>query len=169
MTTLAFRVRKILMALLLAVVLATSACAEEQTRWDQAQQESSQTQVATSDESIAGSAFNRFFPEADGDFDLTYTQEKEGFAEAVLERDGTEVAFLSVFDTVNNPEAAEKFQDSSEELAGYPVVDVGSNGTAILVEDRFQVQVRSSDASFSRFDREDWLQRFDLDGLSQLE
>lgn len=163
------KIGRILVAMLLLAVLAVTGCSEEPTRWDQAQQESSQNQSATSRESVSGGSLNKFFPEADGEFDLTYTQEKTGFAEAALERGGDEVARLSISDTVNNPQAVEKFQQSSEELAGYPVTDVGSNGTALLVNNRFQVQVRSVNQSFSRFDREDWLQKFDLDGLSRLQ
>lgn len=162
------RIRTVFPNLILALILVLlSACQQEQTRWDSAQQ-TSQSTPATSDESVAGGSFNAFFPSVEGDFDLVYTQEKTGFAEAKLKKGGKDVALLSISDTTNNPDARTKFQTSSEVLAGYPVADVGSQGTALLVADRYQVQVRSSDSSFSRFDREDWLQKFDLDGLSKL-
>lgn len=163
------RFRRGLLALVLLFgVLFVAACGQEQpTRWDDAQQ-NTEDQPATSEESLAGSDFNALFPDTEGSFDLVYTQEKTGFVEASLKKDGIEVALLSISDTVNNPDARQKFAESSEVLAGFPVADVGSKGTAVLVADRFQVQVRSVDDSFSRFDREDWLQKFDLDGLSQL-
>jgi hypothetical protein len=51
-------------------------------------------------------------------------------------------------------------------VAGYPAAAIGSQGTGILVAERFQVQVRSTDASFTESDRETWLGRFDLNRLS---
>ncbi len=163
------RIPSIVLLLLLGFVLGACVKQQQPTRWDSAQQQSAQNQPATVDESLPGSAFNTFFPSAEGEFDITYTQEKQGFAQAKLKKGGQEMALLSISDTRNNPEATEKFNNSAETLQGYPVVDVGSKGTAILVADRFQVQVRSSTDAFTQFDREDWLKQFDLDGLSQLE
>lgn len=84
---------------------------------------------------------------------MVFTQEKSGFAEAVLKQDGEDVATLAVFDTVSNPDAAAKYADSDETVAGYPAVAVGANGLAILVADRFQVQVRALNDDFARDDR----------------
>jgi hypothetical protein len=75
---------------------------------------------------------------------------------------------LAVFDTVSNPDAATKYADSRNSVAGYPAAAVGANGLAILVADRFQVQVRAITDEFSEVDRETWLQAFDLDGLAAL-
>lgn len=158
------------LCILLAGLFFTACAKEEQpTRWQKAQQDSAANQPATSEQSLPGSSFNPFFPTAQDTYDIVYTQEKTGFAEARLRKDGKGVALLSIFDTVNNPDAAAKYQQSTETLAGYPVVDIGSKGTGILVANRFQVQVRSTDDSFSRFDREDWLQNFDLNGLAGLQ
>ncbi|MBX3014656.1 MAG: hypothetical protein KF832_24260 [Caldilineaceae bacterium] len=117
---------------------------------------------------LAGSAFNPFFPKDQGDYDVFYTQEKEGFAQAQLNEKGVEVATLSIADTANNLSALEKFKQSTEEISGYPAAAVGALGTAILVADRFQVQVRSKDAAFTAADRADWLAQFDLAGLAAL-
>jgi hypothetical protein len=117
---------------------------------------------------VPGSAFNKLFPKAEGGFDLVYTQEKEGFAQAKLEKDGQEVATLSISDTATNPDAVSKYQQSREKIAGYPAVEVGNLGTGILVADRFQVQVRSKDDTFTQSDRAAWIARFDLDGLARL-
>jgi hypothetical protein len=118
---------------------------------------------------LPGGEFNQFFPESEGEFERIFDQEKEGFAQAKLVKEGYDVATLSVSDTAANPDAAQKFAQSSEEIAGYPAVAVGSKGTAILVADRFQVQIRSLDDSFTQADRAKWLAKFDLTGLAQLE
>jgi hypothetical protein len=117
---------------------------------------------------VAGGAFNPFFPKTEGDFAVVYTQEKAGFAEAKLNRQGEEVATLAVADTATNPSAVEKFKTSRQQIAGYPAVAVGANGTALLVADRFQVQVRSKNDTFTAQDRAEWLAKFDLSGLAGL-
>jgi hypothetical protein len=143
-------------------------CQKEESRWDQAHQES-QGQSAVSAESEAGSSFNKFFPKVEAPFDLVYKQEKTGFAEASLKHEGKEVAILSISDTRNNPESADKYKESSEKLGEYPLARVGSQGTGVLVADRFQVQARSMDPAFGETERKAWLERFDLSGLSQLQ
>ena len=85
-----------------------------------------------------------------------------------MKAEGKEIAILSISDTVNNPSAAAKFQDSTTKIGGYPAVTQGSSGTAVLVGDRYQVKIRSKDASFSESDRQAWLSKFDLRGLSKL-
>jgi hypothetical protein len=152
----------------IVVTLMLSACTPEAaSRWATIQ-EASEGQRATAQEALAGGEFNKFFPESRGAFEVVYTQEKIGFAEANLKEDGVDVATLAIFDTVSNPAAADKYTESSEELEGYPLVAVGSNTNAILVAERFQVQVRSRIDDFSEDDRKEWLAEFDLDGLAAL-
>jgi hypothetical protein len=165
----AFKSRRVWLLAVLCVLVLLVGCGKKETRWDSAQEQSANNQPATSDESVAGGSFNKFFPAEEEGFEVIFTQEKTGFAQAKLKNDGTDVAQLSITDTVNNPEAAEKYAESSETLAGFPLAAIGSKGTGILVADRYQVQVRSLDDSFTEFDRDDWLQKFDLDGLSQLQ
>jgi hypothetical protein len=117
---------------------------------------------------LPGGVFNKFFPADEGDFEVVYTQEKNGFSQAKLSRGGQDVAILSVFDTVNNPATLEKFQNSGQTIAGYPAISSGNLGTAILIADQFQVQVRSTDDSFGQPDREEWLSKFNLHGLENL-
>jgi hypothetical protein len=156
----------------LALALAACSSQQEPSRWENAQQESTegQSDQAAAGEVVPGSQFNQLFPreaaESEG-YSFTYTQEKEGFAEASLSRDGAVVALLSVSDTMTNPAAAEKYQDSSSMIAGYPAYQ-SENITAILVVDRFQVQAFSEADSFTASDREAWLQQFDLEGLAAL-
>jgi hypothetical protein len=153
---------------MILLLLAAAGCEQAPSRWDEVQQES-RGKPAVAKESQAGSAFNRFFPKVEAPFDLVYKQEKTGFVEASLKQDGKEVAVLTISDTTNNPEAAEKFKDSSENLGEYPLAPVGSRGTGLLVAGRYQVQVRSMDESFTEEDRREWLEKFDLTGLSQLQ
>jgi hypothetical protein len=116
-----------------------------------------------------GSAFNEFFPEGTGsDFDVTYTQEKEGFAEVKLSQKGTEMAKISISDTVTNLTARSKFEGSKEQVSGFPLVAQGKKAHVVLVGDRYQVKVMSRDDSFTDADRKAWLGKVDLKGLSSL-
>jgi hypothetical protein len=132
------------------------------------QQETRRNQPAVAREAVAGGEFNKLFPKPDGDFDIVYTQEKAGFSQAVLKKGGNELATLSIFDTVSNPEAAGNYKDATMQLQGYPMIDIGEQGTGVLVGDRFQVQIRSKDANFDKAQRQDWLPRFDLANLERL-
>lgn len=160
--------RKILAPLLLSLLLLVTACAQEApSRFDQAQQQSSQQKSgqAVVKDATQGGEFNKFFPAAGDGYQRVYTQEKKGTAQAKLKKDGKEVATLTIFDTKSNPAAAAKFQQSTKKVAGYPAVTVGNTQSSLLVNNRYQVTVRSTEPSF---DREAWLQKFNLNGLSQL-
>jgi hypothetical protein len=155
---------------LLVLVLLTGlpGCYREPSRWDQKQEETRRNQPAVDREAVAGGEFNKMFPKADGDFDIVYTQEKAGFAQAVLKKGGNEVATLSIFDTVSNPDAADNYKSATMKLAGFPMIDIGEQGSGVLVGDRFQAQVRSKDANFDKAQRQEWLAKFDLANLQQL-
>jgi hypothetical protein len=163
--------RKLLFSLVLSIALLITSCAQQApSRFDQAQQESTaKNSSAVVKESEAGSSFNRFFPNPNNGYERVYTQEKKGFAEAKLTKDGKEVAVMAISDTLNNPTALAKFQSSTTKIAGYPAVNQGNTGTAVLVADRFQVKVLSRDPAFTESDRQTWLSKFDLRGLSQLQ
>ena len=166
------RLRKVLVSFVLVTLLLLTSCTSQPpSRFEQAQQEStqgSQRYQAVAKEAVGGSSFNQFFP-ANGDgYQRVYTQEKKGFAQAKLKKDGKEIAMLSISDTISNPSAADKFKKGSEKIGGYLAVDQGSTGTAVLVGDRFQVKVLSRDPSFTESDRQDWLEKFDLNGLANL-
>jgi hypothetical protein len=165
------RIRVRVFCLLIGVLLVLGTACSKKTSPKPASGETPQAQTiiqpATAKEALAGGTFNKFFPQASEGFKITYTQEKVGFAEAKLEdANGKELATLSVFDTVSNPSAAEKYQQATEKLQGYPMVAVGENGTAILIAKRLQVQVRSKETSFDVNARQTWLQKFDLAGLA---
>ncbi|ACB53085.1 unknown [Crocosphaera subtropica ATCC 51142] len=165
-----FKIRQGFTVFALSILLLLTSCATQApSRFDQAQQESTQRgSSAVVKESESGGSFNQFFPPSGGGYERVYTQEKKGFAEAKLKKDGKEVAMLAISDTLNNPSAAKKFEKSTQMIGGYPAVSQGSTGTAVLVGDRFQVKVLSRDPAFSEGDRQAWLEKFDLNGLAQL-
>jgi len=164
------RSSRVLVPLFVSLSLVTVACTPQApSRYDQVQKETSQKgSTAVSKEAVNGSQFNRYFPKSGNGFSVVPTQEKKGFAEHKVNKGGKNVAVLSINDTVSNPEAAQKFQNSSAQIAGFPTVEQGSTGTAVLVGDRFQVKAQSRDSSFTQQDRKAWLQKFDLNGLSTL-
>ncbi len=125
---------------------------------------------STSKEALEGKEFNKFFPKASAPFDMVAKQDKKGVSLYELKKDGKVVAELSITDTVSTPETRDKYKTSTEKIGNYPAAPDGSLGTAVLVADRFQVKVRTLPRRrcFSKEDREEWLKKFDLDGLAKL-
>ena len=118
-------------------------------------------------EAISGSTLNKAFPEAGDGYKLTFTQEKDGFAQAELSKGGAKAATLSISDTAANPAARDKFKTASRRIEGYPAAAGGSMGTAVLAE-RYQVQARSLAPAFTEADREAWLAKFKLAELAAI-
>lgn len=162
--------RKFLVAFFLTSCLLLTSCGQQATsRFDQAQQDStSKGASAVVRESQSGGNFNRYFPKSGGGYERVYSQEKQGFAQAKLKKDGQEIAILSISDVLNNSSTVDKFQGSSSQIGGYPAISQGSTGTVVLVGDRYQVKIRSKNSAFTESDREKWLDKFDLRGLSKL-
>ncbi|MBE9183582.1 hypothetical protein IQ270_02285 [Microcoleus sp. LEGE 07076] len=177
--------RRILAPFLISVLLLVTSCGQTQapSRWDQAQQESTQkpgsAKQTKADKStaqnqnlpkkaVAGGKLNKYFPSSGGGFDRVFAQEKSGFAEAKLNKGGKNVAMLSINDIAGNPSAGAKFKQSTKKIGGYPAVSQGANITAVLVANRYQVKVQSRDPSFSASDREAWLSKFNLGGLASV-
>jgi hypothetical protein len=160
--------RKFFLVFCSVTLLLLTAChSAPPSRYDTVQQESTQRgATAVVRESSSGGSFNRFFPSAADGYKRVYTQEKKGFAEAKLSKDGKQVAVMSISDTLNTPTARDKFASSTSNIAGYPAVEQGKTGTALLVADRFQVKVLSRDPSFTPEDRTSWLERFKLNELA---
>ncbi|AVH70376.1 hypothetical protein [Nostoc sp. 'Lobaria pulmonaria (5183) cyanobiont'] len=165
-----YRGRRVVAALLLSVVLLTTACsAKTPGRFDQAQKESTQQKrgQAVTKTATQGSEFNKLFPDAGDGYQRVYTQEKKGFAEAKLKKGGKDIALLSISDTSSIPSAAAKFSKSTKKIGGYPAIEVGKTQTAILVG-KYQVKALSRDPSFTASDRADWLEKFNLNRLANL-
>jgi hypothetical protein len=164
------RGRRVVAALLLSVVLLTTACSPKTPgRFDQTQKESTQQKrgQAVAKTATQGSEFNKLFPDAGDGYQLVYSQEKKGFAEAKLKKGGKDIALLSISDTTSLPDAAAKFSKSTKQIGGYPAIEVGKTQTAILVG-KYQVKALSRDSSFTASDRADWLEKFNLNGLAKL-
>src|SRR5262245_59080163 len=128
------------------VLLALSAvgCPPINTKYSAAE---TRTGPAVSKDAFEGKEFNRYFPKAEGDFDVVFDQEKKGASIASLKKGGLTgetVATLSITDTISEPEAKDKFKDSTEKLEGFPVGSESKLETCVLVNDRFQVKVRSA-------------------------
>ncbi|MBE8992732.1 hypothetical protein [Nostoc sp. LEGE 12450] len=164
------RGRRVAAALLLSVLLLTTACSPKTPgRFDQAQKESTQQKrgQAVAKNATQGSEFNKFFPKASDGYQGVYTQEKKGFANLKLKKGGKDMALLSISDTTSTPNAAAKFSKSTKKIGGYPAIEVGKTQTAILVG-KYQVKAISSNPSFTASDRADWLEKFNLNALANL-
>lgn len=162
---------RFLMTVVLAAVLASApaGCRKETSRWEAADQATRGATDAVSEGAVDGSVFNRFFPQQEGDYDLVFKQEKQGFAQASLQQNGEELAVLSVMDTRSNPAARDKFSNAADAVAGYPLVEAGERTHALLVANRFQVQIQSVDPAFGKSARREWLGRFNLAGIAEIE
>ena len=171
--------------ILLPLIFVSGACFsnESNSRWANAQRESTQgnrtaatpqnqqtapNNPARSSKPLPGGSFNKFFPAASDGYTTVAAQEKEGFAEYKLKKDGKDMAMLAISDTVTNPEAAQKFKESTKQIGGYPAMEQGKTITSVLVDNRFQVKVISRNPAFTQKDREAWLQKFDLKGIAGL-
>ncbi|MFL0605791.1 hypothetical protein [Cylindrospermopsis raciborskii] len=164
------RGRRILASLLLCILLLTTACAAKApSRFDAVQQESTKQKSgqAVSKNATQGSKLNAFFPKSEDGYSRVYTQEKKGFSEANLKKDGKVIAQLAISDTTSTPGTASKYANSTKTIDGYPAVELGKTQTSVLVG-KYQVKVISKDPLFNASEREDWIEKFDLDGLSKL-
>ncbi len=110
--------------------------------------------------------FNKFFPkDGEGGYARVFTADKEGYAEAKLQKDGKDVATITVSDADQNPEAKTRFATATEKLSGYPVTTLGKNQTSILVKDRYLV--KCSSPTLDHDARKAIIEKFDLKGLAQ--
>jgi len=113
-------------------------------------------------------ALGPFFPQTGSGFTVEPVQEQAGYAEASLKMELTEVARLSIRDAAQDPATLAAFNNSAAQIGGYPMLETGSGGTAILVANRFLVGVQAVAPDFAQTDREYWLQQFNLAGLAGL-
>jgi hypothetical protein len=160
-----------LVPIVLSLTLLVTACSSEPSKYDQVQKDTTgfRAPAAVDKKAEQGGTFNKFFPESQAGYEVVPSQEKKGFAEYKLKQDGTTLAMLTINDTISLPTAADKYQNATETIAGYPAVNQGTTATGLLVNNRYQVKVLSRDPAFTQEDRIAWLQKFDLNGLAQLE
>ncbi len=156
--------------ILICLVLLVTACTSAPNKYDQVQKDTTGfgKPAAVAKQAEKGGTFNQFFPKSEGEFDVVPSQEKKGFAQYKLKRNGTTLAMLTINDTTGLPTATAKYNDATDTIAGYPAVNQGTTGMGLLVNGRYQVKVLSRDPSFTPADRAEWLQKFDLEGLSKL-
>lgn len=117
---------------------------------------------------INGPAFNPLFPKLFTGEQLVFTQEKRGFSQARLKEGETTKALLSISDVLTSPSTRAKFSGAKLELQSWPLVDQGTQASALLVADRFQVKVIGQGAGLTADDRHDLLNAFDLKALAAL-
>jgi hypothetical protein len=164
------RQKRIFAALLLSVLLLTSACSSKPpSRFDQVQQESTKQKKgqAVVKDATQGSKLNTFFPSSGDGYDRVYTQEKKGFSGANLKKGGKVLAELAISDTSSTPGTASGYANSTKKIGGYPAKELGKTKTSVLVN-KYQVSVISKDPTFTASDRAAWIEKFNLAGLSKL-
>ncbi len=152
----------------LSLALLLLACGKDEpksTRWAEAGAAAvAQTATAPTASAAATGSLNRYFPkDGDGGYKRVFTADKEGYAEAKLQKDGKDVATLTIADTNTAPEAREKFKGASEKIEAFPLMKVGNNQSSALIKDRFQVKVSSPTLDHEA--RKAILATFDLKGL----
>lgn len=157
-------------ALLVVTLALAAACKKDEpksTRWDDAAAALATAPVNTA-ERVHGDDLNKFFPAdgVDGMKRVFVDESKKGTSIAKLTKDGKDVAILALNDANGDDAALKKFDAATEKLGGYPVVKVGGNQSAVLVNKRYQVKVSSQTLDHEA--RKAWLQRFDLAGLAKL-
>jgi len=119
-------------------------------------------------EVVNGTQFNKLFPTPQAGEQLVFTQEKRGFSQARLKQ-GEEVrALLSISDVITSPASLSKFQRSDERIQSWPLVDQGSQASALLVAERFQVKVIGQGSGLDASQRHELLGAFDLPALAAL-
>jgi len=164
--------RRILVCALLLCTALTGGCKKDEpksTRWDDAAAAVASAPPADVDAAGAvplspAGTLNKFFPkDGEGGYKRIFAADKEGYAEAKLQKDGKEVAVLSISDAERLAYAKAKFDGATEKLEGYPLMTVGKNQSTVLVKNRYQVKVSSPTLEHEA--RKAILATFDLKGL----
>jgi len=119
-------------------------------------------------EVVNGTLFNRLFPKPQAGEQLVFTQEKRGFSQARLKQGAEVRALLSISDVASAPASRNKFIHTEERLQSWPLVDQGSQASALLVADRFQVKVIGQGSGLDVQQRHELLGAFDLQALAAL-
>jgi hypothetical protein len=105
-----------------------------------------------------------YFPQdGAGGFKRVIRANRAGHAEASLEKDGKEVAVLSITDAERLAYARAKFDNATEKLQGFPLLVTGKELSTVLVRDRFEIKVLSKTLDADA--RKAILATFDLKGL----
>ena len=142
---------------------------KKSTRWDDAGAAAASAAEATPASASAApvsapGTLNKWFPAAGANgYKRVFAADKPGYAEAKLQKDGKDVATISINDGVK-PFAKAKFDESTEKLEGFPVMKMGDTQSGVLVKDRYQVKVTSPTLDHEA--RKGILASFDLKGMN---
>lgn len=123
------------------------------------------TDAGPTDASAPLAALKNYFPAdgAGGYKRVIQSTARDGYAEAALEKDGKEVAVLSISDAERMAYVKAKFESATDKLDGYPLLTSGKDLSTILVNGRFQIKVLSKTLDAEQ--RKAILSSFDLKGL----
>ena len=151
----------------LALSLSLIACKDppKSTRWDEAGATATAGTASTTEPKVDTGILNAFFPgDGEGGYKRVFTADRPGYAEAKLQKDGKDVATLTIADSAGDKAAVSKYETATEKVKDCPVVKVGNNQSSALVKARFQVKVSSPTLDHEA--RKAILSTFDLKGLS---
>lgn len=117
---------------------------------------------------VDGEKLKPFFPAVgmDGTTDKAERPPKEGMMEIAYKKGKDDVAVIVITDTVGEPRVKDDYAGSKETAGGFPLKTSGYFKSAILVGDRYQVQITSQRLKADQ--RKVWLEKMDLKGLSAL-
>lgn len=102
----------------------------------------------------------------DGATAKTERPTKEGFAEVVYKKGDAEVATVTITDTSAVPAVRDDYKDAKEKVGDSPLKTSGNYKSAMLVADRFQVQIQSQRLKAPQ--RQAWLEKVDVAALGKL-
>lgn len=117
---------------------------------------------------VHGDKLNPFFPkEAPFGTKLIFIDEKWGYSSAYFMQEKDIIAVMSILDSNSYLLAKSKFVNTEEKLFDYPLVYKGSNSQAVLVNNRFQINITHLKKDF-QMDPKEWLLKFDTEGLMKI-
>lgn len=117
---------------------------------------------------VDGARFQPLFPAADMDGATSRVERpaKAGMFEVVYKKGKDDLATLTITDTFAEPRVKDDYVGAKETAGGFPLKTSGYVKSAILVADRFQVQLSSPRLKPDQ--RKAWLEKVDLKGLAAL-
>ncbi|PWJ40926.1 hypothetical protein [Sediminitomix flava] len=118
---------------------------------------------------IDGKLLQEAFPDSLPKFQIYVTHSAVGMVKAKVINDSSKViASSSIIDLLNHKNEISRFKKSELSFEDYPLLIKGQNSIAILVADRFQVQIKSLSQSFNDDRIKERFKQFDLEKLKAL-
>lgn len=110
--------------------------------------------------------FGAYFPKSDGDVQCTPHRAYEGFAQCTLTQGDKRLGAIVIRDLQKSGGNTDAYAKSTEQLAGFPLLEPGSTISSILVNNRYEVRVFSQSTDLTQAQRRAWIQKVDLQGLA---